>query len=52
MGAYYTFLSRNEHLFGRSGQAMMGRVGSTLGMNIVFGMMSPAIDNFAHIGGG
>ena len=52
MGAYYTFLSRNEHLFGRSGQAMMGRVGSTLGMNVVFGMMSPAIDNFAHIGRG
>ena len=52
MGAYYTFLSRNEDLFGRSGEAAMGRVGSTLGMNILFGMASPAIDNWAHIGGG
>lgn len=52
MGAYYTFLSRNERLFGSSGQDMMGRVGSTLGMNVLFGMMSPSIDNWAHIGGG
>mmetsp|Transcript_10373 Transcript_10373/g.19402 ORF Transcript_10373/g.19402 Transcript_10373/m.19402 type:complete len:465 (-) Transcript_10373:5488-6882(-) len=52
MGAYYTFLSRNEHLFGSSGQLMMGRVASTLGMNVLFGMMSPSIDNWAHIGGG
>jgi hypothetical protein len=52
MGAYYTFLSRNEHLFGSMGQEMMGRVASTLGMNVLFGMMSPSIDNWAHIGGG
>jgi membrane associated rhomboid family serine protease len=51
MGAYYTFLSRNEDIFGRSGQAMMGRIGSTIGMNIIFGMMMPQIDNWAHIGG-
>ena len=51
MGAYYTFLSRNEELFGRSGAAAMGRVGSTMGMNILFGMASPSIDNWAHIGG-
>jgi membrane associated rhomboid family serine protease len=52
MGAYYTFLSRNENLFGSLGQEMMGRVGSTLGMNVLFGMLSPSIDNWAHIGGG
>lgn len=52
MGAYYAFLSRNENLFGRSGQAIMGRIGSTLGMNVLFGMASPSIDNWAHIGGG
>lgn len=51
MGAYYTFLSRNEDIFGRSGQAMMGRIGSTIGMNVIFGMMMPSIDNWAHIGG-
>jgi len=52
MGAYYVFLNRNEDLFGRSGQAMMGRIGSTLGINVLFGMASPSIDNWAHIGGG
>ena len=52
MGAYYTFLSRNEELFGRSAKSAMGRVGSTLGMNILFGLASPSIDNWAHIGGG
>ena len=52
MGAYYAFLSRNEELFGRSGERAMGRVGSTLGMNVLFGMASPSIDNWAHVGGG
>lgn len=52
MGAYYAFLSRNEKMFGRSGEAAMGRVGSTLGMNVLFGMAMPSIDNWAHIGGG
>jgi membrane associated rhomboid family serine protease len=52
MGAYYTFLSRNEQFFGESGQLMMGRVGTTLTMNILFGLASPNIDNWAHIGGG
>jgi len=51
MGGYYAFLSRNEEIFGRSGQDMMGRIGSTIGMNVIFGMMSPSIDNWAHIGG-
>ncbi len=52
MGAYYAFLSRNADFFGRSGEAMMGRVSSTLFMNVIFGLASPAIDNWAHIGGG
>jgi len=51
MGAYYAFLSRNEEIFGRSGKATMGRIASTLGMNVMFGFMMPSIDNWAHIGG-
>lgn len=51
MGAYYAFLSQNERLLGRSGQDAMGRVSGTLGMNILFGLSSPSIDNWAHIGG-
>lgn len=51
MGAYYIFLNQNDTLFGRSGQAIMGRVSQTLAMNVLFGMASPSIDNWAHIGG-
>ena len=51
MGAYYVFLNQNDTLFGRSGQAIMGRVSQTLAMNVLFGMASPSIDNWAHIGG-
>ena len=42
--AYYVFLSQNERLFGRSGQNQMGRVSSTLGMNVSFSLASPLID--------
>ena len=51
MGAYYAFLSQNERLLGRSGQDAMGRVSGTLFLNVLFGLASPAIDNWAHIGG-
>ena len=51
MGAYYAFLSQNERLLGRSGQDAMGRVSGTLAMNVLFGLSSPSIDNWAHIGG-
>lgn len=51
MGAYYVFLNQNDSLFGRSGEAIMGRVAQTLTMNVIFGMASPSIDNWAHIGG-
>jgi membrane associated rhomboid family serine protease len=51
MGAYYAFLSQNERLLGRSGQDAMSRVSGTLAMNVLFGLASPGIDNWAHIGG-
>ena len=46
--AYYAFLSQNERIFGRSGERMMGQVGGNLAMNVLFGLMSPSIDNWAH----
>lgn len=52
MGAYYACLSQNEDIFGKSGERMMGRVGGSLAINIFFGLMSPNIDNWAHVGGG
>ena len=51
MGAYYSFLSQNERLLGRSGQDAMSRVSGTLAMNVIFGLASPMIDNWGHIGG-
>eukprot|EP00551_Chaetoceros_affinis_P010257 CAMPEP_0203677934 /NCGR_PEP_ID=MMETSP0090-20130426/30054_1 /ASSEMBLY_ACC=CAM_ASM_001088 /TAXON_ID=426623 /ORGANISM="Chaetoceros affinis, Strain CCMP159" /LENGTH=398 /DNA_ID=CAMNT_0050544981 /DNA_START=38 /DNA_END=1234 /DNA_ORIENTATION=- len=51
MGAYYAFLSQNERILGRSGQNAMSRVSGTLAMNVLFGLSSPRIDNWAHIGG-
>ena len=46
--AYYAFLSQNERIFGRSGERMMERIGGNLAMNVLFGLMSPNIDNWAH----
>jgi membrane associated rhomboid family serine protease len=51
MGAYYAFLSQNEHLLGQSGRDAMGRVSGTFAMNVIFGLASPRIDNWAHMGG-
>lgn len=51
LGAYYTFLNRNGQLFGRSASIQMDNVGRTLFMNIIFGLASPGIDNWGHIGG-
>lgn len=51
MGAYYSFLSQNERLLGRSGQDAMSRVSGTLAMNVIFGLASPMIDNWGHLGG-
>jgi hypothetical protein len=51
LGGYYTFLSRNGQLFGRSASIQMDNIGRTLFMNIIFGLASPGIDNWGHIGG-
>jgi hypothetical protein len=48
VGAYYTFLSRNEGLFGYSAQNALIE---TIGMNLLLGMTNPMIDNWGHIGG-
>jgi len=51
VGAYYTFLSRNQELFGYSGQMQKSQILETIGMNLLLGMTNPMIDNWGHIGG-
>mmetsp|Transcript_11300 Transcript_11300/g.22561 ORF Transcript_11300/g.22561 Transcript_11300/m.22561 type:complete len:553 (+) Transcript_11300:36-1694(+) len=51
VGAYYTFLSRNQDLFGSSGQMQKNSILETIGMNLLLGMTNPMIDNWGHIGG-
>ena len=51
VGAYYTFLSRNEQLFGYSAQMQQSALLETIGMNLLLGMTNPMIDNWGHIGG-
>ena len=51
VGAYYTFLSRNQDLFGYSGQMQKNSILETIGMNLLLGMTNPMIDNWGHIGG-
>lgn len=51
MGAYCVCMGRNDKFFGREGERAMESVIGTLGINVVFGLMSKHVDNWAHIGG-
>ena len=51
VGAYYTFLSRNQDIFGYSGQMQKNSILETIGMNVLLGMTNPMIDNWGHVGG-
>ena len=51
VGAYYTFLARNQHLFGYTGQMQKDALIETIGFNLLLGMTNPMIDNWGHIGG-
>ena len=51
VGAYYTFLSRNQELFGYAGHMQKSALIETIGVNLLLGMTNPMIDNWGHIGG-
>jgi len=51
VGAYYVFLNRNMHIFGRQGEYMAGAISRTIMMNVILGTMSPMVDNWSHFGG-
>lgn len=51
VGAYYTFLSRNQDLFGSTADMQKGALIETIGINLLLGQVNPMIDNWGHIGG-
>ena len=51
VGAYYTFLSRNQELFGYAGHMQKSALIETIGINLLLGTVNPMIDNWGHIGG-
>lgn len=51
VGAYFTFLSRNEWLLGSYGQALTSSIAQTMMTNLLFGLFVPSIDQWAHLGG-
>jgi membrane associated rhomboid family serine protease len=51
VGAYFTFLIRNEDMFGGQAEHMQQNLARTIGINLIMGAVSPMIDNWGHIGG-
>lgn len=51
VGAYITFLSRHDWLLGRAGDEMSSRLMQTIVLNVGLGLITPMIDNWAHMGG-
>jgi membrane associated rhomboid family serine protease len=51
IGAYYVFLNTNKQFFGESGKRGRRAMQQTLAMNVMYGLASPQIDNWAHLGG-
>jgi membrane associated rhomboid family serine protease len=51
VGAYFTFLIRNEDQFGGQGEHMQRNLAQTIMINLVMGAVSPMIDQWGHVGG-
>ena len=45
------FLSRHDWLLGRAGEDMNSRLTQTIVLNVGLGLVTPMIDNWAHVGG-
>lgn len=50
VGAYYTFLSRNQDLL-RNAEYQKNALIETIGLNMLLGLTNPMIDNWGHLGG-
>ena len=50
VGAYFTFLSRNQDLL-HNAEYQKNALIETIGLNILLGLTNPMIDNWGHLGG-
>lgn len=50
-GALAVFCYRHKEFFGSGGDAVLKSLGQNLAMNVVYGLVAPNIDNWAHMGG-
>ena len=51
LGAFIAYLRRYRTLFGKPGQQMLQSMLVVVGINLVYGITSGVVDNYAHIGG-
>lgn len=51
LGAYAAHFYFNRHALGRISEMQLDSIKRTVGLNLIYGFMTPNIDNFAHIGG-
>lgn len=50
-GALAVFFYRHREFFGRNSDAVLKNLGQNLAMNMIYGLVAPNIDNWAHMGG-
>lgn len=50
-GAMFVFYARHQQLLGRRGEMAKNSILQVIGMNFMYGLMSPRIDNWGHFGG-
>lgn len=51
VGAYFTFLIRNEDMFGAQADYLQRGLAQTIVVNLIMGAVSPMIDQWGHVGG-
>ncbi|KAL6781065.1 hypothetical protein ACKKBG_A09650 [Auxenochlorella protothecoides x Auxenochlorella symbiontica] len=50
-GALAIFFYQNRNLYGQRSDFVLRQLGQTLALNVVYGFVSPRIDNWGHLGG-
>lgn len=51
LGAFIAYLRRYRQLFGAAGQSALRSMLVVVGINLVYGLTSGVVDNYAHLGG-
>jgi membrane associated rhomboid family serine protease len=51
VGAFGVYLYQNRAALGRAARGSLGGLALIIGINVVFGLSTPGVDNWAHFGG-